>query len=172
MKKLDQVIFYKLEKAIRAYRRFAQRQIRKAGFSITVDQWLTMKQILENPGVKQLDLAENVFKDNASVTRMIELLVKAGYIMREPHAEDRRRTDLTVTKLGREVLDEVSAVIVRNRRDALRGVDPRDLIKIDTVLARIVKNCLDGPTGPVRNKKADRVLESAWKNAVGEIRNT
>ena len=78
MEKLDSVLFYYIEKAIKSYRQFAQRELKNAGLSITVDQWLTLNCLHENPDMSQKELAETIFKDNASITRIIELLVKKG----------------------------------------------------------------------------------------------
>jgi len=141
LENIDQAIFYKLEKAIKNYRQFAQRQIREAGFTITIDQWLTIKNILENPGIKQQELAENVFKDNASITRIIELLVKAKYLKRKVHKEDRRRTSLTVTKAGEEVVEKVSQVVLQNREQALHGIDQNDIVSANRFLQTIAENC-------------------------------
>ena len=143
MENLDQVIFYKIEKTIRIYRQYAQRQIRDAGFTITIDQWLTIESIVENPGIKQQDLAEKVFKDNASITRIIELLVKAKYLKRKVHKEDRRRTTLTVTKVGEEVVSRVNSVILQNRVKALRGIDPDEMAVVDRIMKKITENCQD-----------------------------
>lgn len=143
MENLDQVFFYKLEKAIKLYRQFAQRQIRAAGFQITIDQWLIIQTILENPGIKQQELAEKVFKDNASITRIIELLVKAKYLKRIIHKADRRRTTLIVTKEGNEVIGKVNSVIVQNRQKALLGVDLEEMIIVDRILTAITYNCQD-----------------------------
>jgi MarR family transcriptional regulator for hemolysin len=141
MENLDQVIFYKIEKAIRIYRQFAQRRIKEAGFTITIDQWLTIENILENPGIKQQELAEKVFKDNASITRIIELLVKAKYLKRKAHKEDRRRTTLIVTKEGEEIVSKVSSVILQNREKALQGVAREEMIIVDKILKTIAENC-------------------------------
>ncbi len=143
MENLNEVIFYKIEKAIRIYRQYAQRQIRDAGFTITIDQWLTIESIIENPGIKQQDLAEKVFKDNASITRIIELLVKAKYLKRKVHKEDRRRTTLTVTKIGEEVVSNVNSVILQNREKALQGIDPDEMAIVDSILKKITENCRD-----------------------------
>ena len=141
MENLDQVIFYKLENAVRMYRQFAQKQIRDAGFAITIDQWLTVKNILENPGIKQQELAEKVFKDAASITRIIELLVKAKYLRRKVHRKDRRRTELVVTDLGKKVISEVSEVVVQYRAAALTNVKDDELLLINKITEMIVDNC-------------------------------
>lgn len=49
MIQLDELVFYTIEKAIKSYRQFAQRQIKEQGLDITVDQWLILKTISEHP---------------------------------------------------------------------------------------------------------------------------
>lgn len=138
---LDQVIFYKLERAIKAYRQFAQRELRQSGFSITIDQWLTIKNISEHPGIKQNDLAERVFKDNASITRIIDILVKAGYLERTLHKDDRRRTTLSITREGHKVIEAVEGTVMRNRERALNGVSQKELKLLAEIVQTIAGNC-------------------------------
>ncbi len=138
---LDQVIFYKLERAIKAYRQFAQRELRQAGFSITIDQWLTIKNISEHPGIKQNELAERVFKDNASITRIIDILVKAEYLERNVHRDDRRRTTLSVTRKGHKVIEAVKGTVKRNRAEALKGVSQKELELLAEIARTITGNC-------------------------------
>ncbi|MCB1025156.1 MAG: MarR family transcriptional regulator, partial [Acidobacteria bacterium] len=106
-----------------------------------IDQWLTIKNISENPGIKQHELAENVFKDNASITRIVELLVRAKYLKRKIHREDRRRTELIVTPEGEDILKKVSLVILQNRKQALQGISLKELEIVDKILRSITKNC-------------------------------
>lgn len=141
MEQLNETIFYTLDKAIRTYRQFAQQQLKKAGHSITIDQWLIIKTIMENPGISQQEIAEQVFKDNASVTRIIELLVKASYLSREVSSNDRRRTSLKVTEDGLKVISDVHKVVLRNRATALKGVSQESLNETKNLLYSIIYNC-------------------------------
>ena len=86
--KLENVIFYTIDKSIRSYRVFAQKRLREHGYSITIDQWLILKVLMENPGIMQQEVAEMVFKDNASITRIIDLLVKSNYLKRTVNPKD------------------------------------------------------------------------------------
>src|ERR1700709_2033491 len=90
MENLDSILFYSLDKAIKSYRQFAQRNMMKQGFDLTIDQWLVLKAIMDNPNQTQQEIAEIAFKDFASVTRIIELLVKKQYLIRAIHSNDRR----------------------------------------------------------------------------------
>lgn len=139
--KLTDVIFYSIDRAIRTYRQYSQKQIRDKGFDITIDQWLVIKALLENPGVKQQELAEIVLKDNASITRIIEILVKNGWIGRTEHPSDRRQVQLTMTVKGQEMLAELQPLILANRRKALKGIDDKRIMSSKIMLDQIAKNC-------------------------------
>ncbi len=139
--KIEDVIFYKLEKAVRRYRQFAQAEIRRSGLTITIDQWLIMKTIVENPGIKQHDLAERVFKDSASITRIIELLVRDGYLDRSENRSDRRRSTLSVTPAGERTVVGVMKIVERNRETVLAGIAEVDLVSAGLVTEKIVANC-------------------------------
>ena len=47
--RLQDVLFYSLESASKAYRRFAQARLYASGIDITIDQWLVLEAIHESP---------------------------------------------------------------------------------------------------------------------------
>lgn len=143
MEKLNSIIFYNIDKAIRAYRNYAQRQLKAHGYTITIDQWLIIKAILENPGITQNEIGDLVFKDNASVTRIIDLMVKSEYIIRKVHPEDRRKTQLEVTDSGVKVIKEVQNIVEKNRKTALKGISNNELEVMYSALLKISENCLN-----------------------------
>lgn len=143
MEKLNSIIFYNIDKAIRAYRNYAQRELKANDFTITIDQWLIIKAILENPGITQNEIGDLVFKDNASVTRIIDLMVKSEYITRHVHPDDRRKTNLEVTDSGKEVIRKVQNIVEKNRKTALSGVTKEELEVMYTALLKISENCLN-----------------------------
>lgn len=141
MDKLDNVIFYTIEKAIKSYRRYGQKKLRENGLKITIDQWLVIKNIMDNPSISQQEIAERVFKDNASVTRIIDLLFKAKYIRRSVNKTDRRKTNLVVTEEGVNLVNEVYKVVLEYRATALQGISRQDIDATNKVLSAIIANC-------------------------------
>lgn len=141
MEKLDSILFYNMDKAIRTYRNFGHRVIKAKGYTMTTDQWLIIKAVLENPEIAQNKIGELVFKDNASVTRIIEILVKQGLIIRNVDAKDRRKTKLKVTKSGIEMIEKLQSLIEVNRQIALQGISPKDLQIVNATLLKIAQNC-------------------------------
>ena len=137
---LNQIIFYSLDKAIRRYRKLAQANIDRAGIVITVDQWLVLKVVEEDTDLTQTEIAERVFKDQASVARIQALLLQRGLLAAEP-GPDGRRQRLSITAEGQRVLTEVQPVIDNNRRLALDGLTEADLDQLRASLERIAANC-------------------------------
>jgi len=137
---LNDILFYSLERAIKSYRQFAQRQLVKHGFNITIDQWLVLKILYDNPEQTQHQVAETIFKDYASVSRIIELLVEKQYLVRTMHAADRRRFSLTLTENAVKLLDNMQPVIDQNRSLALKDINEIQTGQLQQLLNQIIKN--------------------------------
>lgn len=141
MEKLNDTLLYTLDKCFRTYNQFSQRNVRKGGYDITIDQWLILKSVAENPDITQNDISKIVFKDSASITRIIQLLVNAGYLKREIHAADRRRVNLTLTESGKKITIDVNEIAKQNRAAALKDVDQQSIEEMKALLQKIIGNC-------------------------------
>jgi DNA-binding MarR family transcriptional regulator len=150
---LSEILFYSLDKAIRQYRKFAQANIDRAGLDITIDQWLVLRVIEEHDDLTQADMAERVFKDQASVARIIALLLKRGLLKAERLPNDGRRSQLRVSPFGHDVLVAVQPVVLSNRAAALAGLGEDDLLQLRQGLERIYNNCR--PKLPAESAPAD-----------------
>ncbi|MDU0370299.1 MarR family winged helix-turn-helix transcriptional regulator [Hymenobacter endophyticus] len=142
---LSSILFYSLDKAIRQYRRMAQANIDRAGVVITIDQWLVLRVIQETDDLTQTEIAERVFKDQASVARIIRLLLQRGLLSAEPLPHDGRRTQLRVTPEGLRTLAAVEPVVLSNRAKALQGLSENDLNTLRFLLEQIAGNCTSAP---------------------------
>ncbi|MCU0437397.1 MAG: MarR family transcriptional regulator [Raineya sp.] len=141
MEKLDEILFYTLEKSMKVYRKFAQNQIDKNGYDITIDQWLVLKTLQENKSLSQNQIAELVFKDIASVTRIIELLVQKQYINREINTTDRRKFELNITEKGNKIIEDIYPIVIENRKQALTGLTTEEINTLKTQLEKLILNC-------------------------------
>lgn len=140
MEKLENILFYTMDKSIRSYRVFAQKRLREKGYSITIDQWLILKVLMDHPGAMQQEIAEMVFKDNASVTRIIDILEKSKYVKKKVNPQDRRKFILKITPTGERIIQDVQKIVIENRAMALEGVAEKDLEIASKVLNQIIAN--------------------------------
>ena len=134
-------VFYKIESTIKAYRKLAQKNINSSGHKITIDQVLSLIFISNFPDLPQNKIAEMTFKDNASLTRIIDSLYKDKLLNRTPNLKDRRRYDLEVTEKGVETIDDIIPIIKKNRKKALNGITKDELNKLGEILTKIYTNC-------------------------------
>ncbi len=136
----SETIFYQIEKAIKQYRAMAQGNLNQLGYKVTINQILLMIQIKEQSDISQVELANLLFKDVASITRMIELLVREGFILRAENSNDRRKKDLKITKNGEELLDKAIPIISKNRDAAQKNISEDELHMLFKLLNKIIIN--------------------------------
>ncbi len=134
-------VLYTIEQAIKEYRKVCQKNIQKIVSDITVDQCLVLIILNENPKIAQIEIAKLMFKDNASITRIIELMVKKDYLLREPDEFDKRKSKLIVTEKGQKTIVLLSPVFKLNRKTALDGLSLEEIELLDKLLNKIISNC-------------------------------
>lgn len=139
--RLESVLFYVMEKTIKSYRQFAQRNLNTLNQDLTIDQWLVLKTLYDNPKLTQREIAGRVFKDHASITRMIDLLVNKGFLERSLNPNDRRRYALELTPMGKMAQQESIPIIMENRATALKGLTTEEVETLRHLLQRITDNC-------------------------------
>ena len=99
-----------------------------------------LKSLQENSSLTQQQLSKKIFKDVASVTRIIDLLLKKGYLFRDFHKTDRRRFELTITKEGLKMLKIMQPLSISNRQKALKGITVKEVENLNAILSKIISN--------------------------------
>ena len=138
---LEDTIFYQLDKSIKSYRQFAQQRIKQAGLNVTVDQWLVLKTLYDHSGLNQRDLASRVFKDHGSITRMLELLIRKGFVSRTVLASDRRNHKIYLSKKGLAICLQLFSVVADYRAQALQGISEKEQKLFRNLLDKMTENC-------------------------------
>lgn len=134
-------VLYSIEKAIKEYRKVSQKNITKIVKDISVDQCLVLIILDKDPKISQNALANLIFKDNASITRMVELMVKKDFLNRTIHHEDRRKFNLEITEKGKKTLELINPIVQINRETALNGLSLEEINFLDKTLNKIITNC-------------------------------
>lgn len=134
-------VLYLIEQAIKEYRKLSQKNITKIVKDITIDQCLVLIILNKDEKISQNELANLIFKDNASVTRIIELMVKKDYLNRTIHKEDRRKFNLEITEKGKKTLELINPIAQVNRETALYGLSQEEINLLDATLNKIIANC-------------------------------
>ncbi len=137
----SETVFHSIEKAIKEYRKFSQKNISNQIEDLTIDQGMVLLFLDKHSELTQKEIAALVFKDNASMTRMINLMVNKKYLKRSMNTIDRRRFTIELTAKGKEVLETLPPIILSNREKSLEGISKEEMIQLETILKKIAANC-------------------------------
>ena len=137
--KLEDVLFYLLEKTNKVIRRYSQVCFAEAGIDLTVDQWLVLKKISDSERITQIELANAVFKDRASITRILELLLEKDMIRKES-AEDKRAYELTLTAAGQRFTEQALTLVKKVRKRGVEAMSDKEQEQLRVSLLRICQN--------------------------------
>ncbi|WP_296701164.1 MarR family transcriptional regulator [Algoriphagus sp.] len=129
-----------LDRTARKVKQYAQQQFKSGDFDVTVDQWLVLKNLSENQLLSQTELAQLVFKDHPTLTRIIDLLCKKGYVERIPHPQDRRSFQLHLTEVGVAKVIALRPQILEIREKAWENLSENDFEEFKRILNTIYKN--------------------------------
>lgn len=108
---LDESLGYALFKSNLLFRNSIQKQLKV--FGITIDQWTILKTLYKHhcfdstEAYNQKELAKECSKDQASLTRILDILEKKDLLKRDKSSKDRREFLILLTLQGKELIEEM-----------------------------------------------------------------
>lgn len=133
-------VLYSIEETIKAYRKMSQQNISRVVPMITIDQALILI-IIDREDKTQSEIADLVFKDYASMTRIVKLMINKNYLSKTIDDIDKRKTKLKITEYGKEIIEKLSPMILMNRKTALDSISDNELDQLFKILNKITRNC-------------------------------
>jgi DNA-binding MarR family transcriptional regulator len=108
-----------------------------APLDITQKQFAALELIACNPGVSQIDLAETLGADRATMMALVDRLEARGWVERSVSAVDRRRQELRLTPAGHADLDRAKAMAAAHEERLLRSIPAAEREALVAALGRI-----------------------------------
>lgn len=111
-----------------------------------------MKEIIQNPGMSQRELADALHIQRATATVMLQKMEKAGYIDRRPDQDDQRVSRIYPTQLAIDQDSENKKAINAYFDRCFRGLDPQEFFQLESILTKLGSNIreilAEGPEFP------------------------
>ena len=139
-KKLEEVVYFLAERMMRRAREYSKAQFKKEKVDLTIDQWVILKRVSEEIGISQVEIASSTYKDPAAVTRILDILVRKGFVTRMSKLDDRRAFEIHLTKAGAELVNRVIPMAQETREKGLEGLTERELKVLNKALKKIHDN--------------------------------
>lgn len=129
-----------LERTARRVKQYAQYQFNCREFGITVDQWSILKNLRQYADLSQKELAEYCGKDQPTLTRIVDLLVRKKLVERRANPADRRSFVVHLTPEGKHKIDTLSGNISEIRMQAWKNLNETDFEHLKRILNTIYDN--------------------------------
>ncbi len=106
-------------------------------FGITLAEWRVLRSVLLEPGVSQGEIALAQGLNVMNVSRAVAGLRKKGLVEALPDPEDRRRTQLTPTDLGRDAGADINARERLVYEYAFSMIDDDEIARVSEILEQV-----------------------------------
>ncbi len=91
---------------------------------ISVTQCYALETLVQHGPMRSSTLAERLFLDKSTTSRVAATLVKKGYVEQRADEADGRATALQVTAPGRHLYKRITADLVEQQKHLLQDLDP------------------------------------------------
>src|SRR5690606_3107248 len=126
-----------LDRTARRVKQFAQASFSVHGIDLTVDQWSVIKTLYEHQDLTHKDLSEKCGKDQPTMTRIVDLLLKKGYVQRIVHPNDRRSLHIQLTEAGQKQAKSLATLVKDIRMNAWENMTEEDIENFTRILSTI-----------------------------------
>jgi len=126
MPDLDERFADALHGTARAWRQAVDRRLKSLGLSQA--SWMTIAVAAKaRTPLSQSELADKLGVEGATMVAMVDRLVKAGFVARQPSKTDRRINRVVVTEAGSRLFATVRTEAAAVRKELLAHIDPAKL---------------------------------------------
>jgi MarR family transcriptional regulator, organic hydroperoxide resistance regulator len=134
----DQSLGYQIRYAYRIFVRALADEL--GPHRITTGQWSALRVLWQEDGLSQVELAQRMMVEKASLTAVLKAMAADGLITRVRNAEDRRKVNIYLTASGRRLKSKILPLIGRINKRAMRRLSSADVQQLRRLLARVMIN--------------------------------
>lgn len=106
---------------------------------ISVTQCYALETLVEHGPLRLSALADRLFLDKSTTSRVVATLVKKGYVEQGADAQDGRAIALSATRKGRSLCARITDDLVDQQKQLLQDLDPDVRTGVVNVLRRLAQ---------------------------------
>lgn len=123
-------------------KQFIQRKVREHGIDLTYEMLQVLTVLWRKGKMNQQDIADNIQKNKASLTSLLDNLEKRGLVMRSEDPSDRRNKIISLTPLGLQYRVQFQPIFNEFYETLSKDVSKEKLREIGMLLNQIYKNLM------------------------------
>jgi len=134
----DQSLGYQIRYAYRIFVRALADEL--GPHRITTGQWSALRVLWQEDGLSQVELAQRMMVEKASLTAVLKAMAAEGLITRVRNADDRRKVNIYLTAPGRRLKGKILPLIGKINKRATRRLSSADVQQLRRLLGRVMIN--------------------------------
>lgn len=106
---------------------------------VSVTQCYALETLVEHGPLRLSALAERLFLDKSTTSRVVSTLVRKGYVEQRADEKDGRATTLSATRQGQRLCARITDDLVDQQKQLLQDLDPDVRSGVVQVLRRLAR---------------------------------
>lgn len=108
-----------------------------APMDVTQKQLAVLTLVRDNPGASQIDMAQAIATDRATMMAVVDRLQARGLIERRPSPQDRRRQAIHLTPAGEDFMARADKLVLAHEKQVLSRFTPGEQALLREMLTRL-----------------------------------
>ena len=108
-------------------------------YDVSVTQCYALEVLVERGALRSVALAEALKLDKSTTSRVVDALVRKGYVAKTVDGEDARAVSLRVTKQGRALYERIDGELIAQQAELIRGLDADVRAGATEIIRRLAK---------------------------------
>lgn len=110
------------------------------GHNLNGTQWNVLNRLWKQDGLAQGQLTDLLRRDKAFVTRLLDEMMKNGWIERRMDANDRRAYNIFLTPAGRKLKYKLIPMFMEARKRSLKNLSKSEQKQLHNLLEKFQQN--------------------------------
>ena len=106
-------------------------------YGLAIPEWRVITILALYPGSSASEVSDHSAMDKVAVSRAVARLLERGFIRRETHGDDRRRSVLALSEQGYGVYDQVAPMTLECERQLLTHLDADERAQLSALLDKL-----------------------------------
>ncbi|MEM9546014.1 MAG: MarR family transcriptional regulator [Bacteroidota bacterium] len=136
----DKKIGFLLERTTRIAKLSFTKAFKKLNVDITPEQWIVMDKLDMKKEMSQKEIGNESFKNAPTISRIIDNLVRKGFVSRVSGESDRRKTVISLTLSGKELVNQCRKEIDSLRDLSWKHLSDRDYAEFNRIIDQVFEN--------------------------------
>ena len=116
-------------------------------YGLSIPEWRVITILALYPGLSASEVSEHTAMDKVAVSRAVARLLERGFIKRETHGDDRRRSVLALSAAGFEVYETIAPLVIESERRLMSVLTEEEEQLLERLITRLAETGLPRMTG-------------------------